>query len=55
MAKSKAAEYVWLQCTECKALNYRTRVRVAGGMPKLSLRKYCPSQRKHTVHTIKRK
>ena len=37
MAKSKAREYVWLQCTECKDLNYRTQVRTAGGAPKLTL------------------
>ena len=55
MAKSKAREYVWLQCGSCSALNYRTQVRVAGGAPKLKLKKYCPSERKHTEHKIKRK
>ncbi len=55
MAKSKAREYVWLQCTECNALNYRTQLRVAGGAPKLSLKKFCRAERKHTVHKIKRK
>jgi len=55
MGKSKAREYVWLQCTECGALNYRTEVRAAGGMPKLSLKKYCPKSRRHTKHKIKRK
>lgn len=55
MAKSKAREYVWLQCTECKALNYRTEVRVVGGTPKLSLKKFCRVERKHTEHKIKRK
>ena len=34
MAKSKdAVEYVWLQCTECNELNYRTPINVKGGMP----------------------
>ena len=55
MAKSKAREHVWLQCKSCDALNYRTEVRVAGGAPKLSLKKYCPKERKHTEHKIKRK
>ena len=55
MAKSKAREYVWLQCTDCGALNYRTEVRVAGGTPKLSLKKFCRAERKHTEHKIKRK
>ena len=26
-------EYVWLQCSETGDLNYRTNVRVKGGMP----------------------
>jgi large subunit ribosomal protein L33 len=55
MAKSKAREYVWLQCSECGALNYRTQVRTAGGMPKLQRNKYCPRSRKHTEHKIRRK
>ncbi|MCD6304409.1 MAG: 50S ribosomal protein L33 [Planctomycetes bacterium] len=55
MAKSKAREYVWLQCGDCGALNYRTNVRTQGGVPKLSLKKYCPRQRKHTLHKLKRK
>jgi len=34
MAKKKAAarEYVWLQCTECGDLNYRTQINVKGGI-----------------------
>ena len=55
MAKTKAREYVFLQCSECKALNYRTNVRVTGGTPKLALKKYCRVERKHTEHKIKRK
>ncbi len=55
MAKSKAREYVWMQCGDCGALNYRTNVRVQGGVPKLSLSKYCPKERKHTTHKLKRK
>ena len=55
MAKSKAREYVFLQCVECGALNYRTQVRTQGGVPKLTLKKYCPRTRKRTEHKIKRK
>ncbi|MFP4104712.1 MAG: 50S ribosomal protein L33 [Phycisphaerae bacterium] len=55
MAKSKAREYVWMQCSSCKELNYRTNVRTQGGMPKITLSKYCPRERKHTEHKIKRK
>jgi len=56
--KSDAVEYVWLQCTECDDLNYRTPVNVKGGMPeklKAGFNKYCPRLRKHTLHKIKRK
>ena len=52
---AKAREYVWMQCASCDALNYRTEVRVAGGVPKLTLKKYCPVERKHTDHKLKRK
>ncbi|HOD79821.1 MAG: 50S ribosomal protein L33 [Planctomycetes bacterium ADurb.Bin126] len=55
MAKAKAREYVWLQCTECGDLNYRIQVRTAGGTPKLTLKKYCPRSRNHTEHKLKRK
>ncbi|MCH8151319.1 MAG: 50S ribosomal protein L33 [Planctomycetes bacterium] len=61
MAKGKRStdrEYVWLQCTETKDLNYRTSLRVKGGIPekmKAGLQKYSPRLRKHTLHKIKRK
>ena len=55
MAKSKAREYVWLQCSDCGELNYRTQVRVQGGVPKLVLKKYCPKTRTKTEHKLKRK
>ena len=55
MAKSKAREYVWMQCGECGELNYRTQVKVTGGTPKLVRKKFCPRDRKHTEHKIKRK
>ncbi len=56
--KAEAREFVWLQCTECGDLNYRTQVNVKGGLAeklKAGLKKYSPRLRKHTVHKIKRK
>jgi len=59
MAKKAAdREFVWLQCTESGDLNYRTSIRVKGGIAeklKDGLKKYCPRLRKHTLHKIKRK
>ncbi|MCG3137801.1 MAG: 50S ribosomal protein L33 [Phycisphaerae bacterium] len=55
MAKSTKREYVWMQCTDCKELNYRTEISVVGGSPKLELKKFCPKERKHTLHKLKRK
>ena len=56
--KSLDREFVWLQCTETDDLNYRTEVRVKGGIDeklKDGLKKYSPRLRKHTIHKIKRK
>jgi large subunit ribosomal protein L33 len=56
--KAQDREFVWLQCSETGDLNYRTPVRVKGGMAeklKAGLKKYCPRLRKHTLHKIKRK
>ncbi len=36
-------------------MNYRTNVNVMGGAPKLELKKYCPRERVHKVHKLKRK
>ncbi|MCP4608832.1 MAG: 50S ribosomal protein L33 [Planctomycetes bacterium] len=56
MAKKKSKrENVWLECSQCKERNYRTNVSVAEGTPKLSLKKYCKKERKHTAHKIRRK
>ncbi|MCL4211306.1 MAG: 50S ribosomal protein L33 [Phycisphaeraceae bacterium] len=56
--KSEDREYVWLRCEETGDLNYRTNIRVKGGIAerlKEGLMKYSPSLRKHTLHKIKRK
>jgi large subunit ribosomal protein L33 len=58
MAKASKREWVWLQCSETGALNYRTTINVLQGVPeglKNGLMKYCPELRKHTLHKIKRK
>jgi large subunit ribosomal protein L33 len=55
MAKAVKREYVWLQCTECGDLNYRTSVNVMGGTPKMELKKFCKRTRSRTTHKIKRK
>ena len=38
MAKENR-EMAWLQCTETGDLNYRTEIKVAGGAPKIELKK----------------
>ncbi|MFB3893926.1 MAG: 50S ribosomal protein L33 [Phycisphaerae bacterium] len=57
MAKSKLREYVWMQCSECGELNYRTLVKTGGGeaLKKLERMKFCPRDRKHTEHKMKKK
>jgi large subunit ribosomal protein L33 len=59
MAKrAQDREFVWLQCSESGDLNYRTNVRVKGGMPervKEGFMKFSPRLRKHTLHKVKRK
>ena len=54
MARSKKGnEVVFLVCQETGERNYTLRKRV--GAPKLSLKKYCPRLRKHTLHVEKKK
>ena len=56
MAKKKSKrEYVWLECKECGQRNYRTNVSFAEGTPKIVLKKFCVTERKHTDHKIRRK
>jgi large subunit ribosomal protein L33 len=53
MAK-ESREMVWLQCTSCSDLNYRTEIRVAGGVQKVEVKKFCPRERSHKLHKVKR-
>jgi large subunit ribosomal protein L33 len=54
MAKENR-EMVWLQCSETGDLNYRTEIKVAGGVQKIEVKKYSPRLRRHTLHKVKRK
>jgi len=40
---------VSLACTECQSRNYKT-TRRAEGKGQLTLRKFCPACKRHTVH-----
>jgi len=54
MAKGKKkVETMFLVCSECGDYNYTIRKKT--GTEKLSIKKYCPRLRKHTVHTEKKK
>jgi large subunit ribosomal protein L33 len=48
--KKGSVEIVALQCAECKRKNYTTTKNRKNTQGKLELSKYCPFDRKHTVH-----
>jgi large subunit ribosomal protein L33 len=51
MASKKAVvELVALQCSECKRKNYTTKKNRRNTQEKLEFNKYCPFDRKHTLH-----
>ena len=50
MAKKTVVEIVALQCTECKRKNYTTKNNRKNSQAKLELSKYCPFDRRHTLH-----
>ena len=47
-------EYVWLECADCGARNYRTQKETRGA-ERLALKKFCRKERKHTPHKESRK
>jgi large subunit ribosomal protein L33 len=49
-AKAKVVEKIALQCTECNRKNYTTTKNRRNLQGKLEFRKYCPVDRKHTLH-----
>lgn len=52
MAKAKkgSVELIAMQCSECKRRNYTTSKNRKNIQGKLELNKYCPFDRKHTLH-----
>ncbi|MEF3168732.1 MAG: 50S ribosomal protein L33 [Deltaproteobacteria bacterium] len=43
-------DIITLSCTECKRKNYTTTKNKRTTPEKLQLKKYCPFDRKHTLH-----
>jgi large subunit ribosomal protein L33 len=43
-------DIITLQCTECKQRNYTTTRNKKQNQTKLEIKKYCPFERKHTLH-----
>ena len=48
--KKGAVELIAMQCTECKRKNNNTTMTRKNIQCKLELKKYCPFDRKHTLH-----
>ena len=48
--KKSPVEKIALQCSECKRKNYTTEKNRRNNPNKLELMKYCPFDRKHTLH-----
>lgn len=49
-SKKNVVEIVALQCSECKRKNYTTTKNRKNIQGKLEFNKYCPFDRKHTLH-----
>ncbi|MDR0586407.1 MAG: 50S ribosomal protein L33 [Treponema sp.] len=49
-SKKTAVELIALQCSECKRKNYTTKKNRRNTQGKLELKKFCPFDRKHTLH-----
>ncbi|GAB6390791.1 MAG: 50S ribosomal protein L33 [Treponematales bacterium] len=49
-SKKSSAELIALQCSECKRRNYTTKKNRRNAQEKLELKKYCPFDRRHTLH-----
>ncbi|MDR0410778.1 MAG: 50S ribosomal protein L33 [Treponema sp.] len=48
--KKTAVELIALQCMECKRKNYTTKKNRRNNQEKFEFKKYCPFDRKHTIH-----
>ena len=49
-SKKQVVELVALQCSDCKRRNYTTSKNRRNTQEKLEFKKYCPFDRKHTLH-----
>jgi large subunit ribosomal protein L33 len=50
MARVEARPTFQLACTECKQRNYSTRKNKKNDPNRIELMKYCPRDRRHTLH-----
>ena len=50
MARVEARPTIQLACTECKERTYTTRKNKKNDPNRLELMKYCPRDRRHTLH-----
>jgi large subunit ribosomal protein L33 len=50
MARVEARPAIQLACTECKERTYTTRKNKKNDPNRIELRKYCPRDRRHTLH-----
>jgi large subunit ribosomal protein L33 len=50
MAKVEARPVIQLACTECKRRTYSTRKNKKNDPNRIELMKYCPHERRHTLH-----
>ena len=50
MARVEARPIVLLACTECKERTYTTRKNKKNDPNRIELKKYCPRDRRHTLH-----
>jgi large subunit ribosomal protein L33 len=50
LPKSDNRPKITLACTECKRRNYTTVKNRINDRDRIELRKYCPRERRHTLH-----
>ncbi|MEW6034072.1 MAG: 50S ribosomal protein L33 [Chloroflexota bacterium] len=48
--KGEATVIIHLACSECKQRNYTTTKNKKNDPQRLELKKYCPRERRHTLH-----
>ena len=50
MAKKEDRQIIHLACTECRERTYTTEKNKKNDPARIELRKYCPRDRRHTIH-----